>query len=151
MVGRWLVKESNMIEEIESLVSQLSEAEKSKVVIEDTIASLKNKILQTKHASTYLNPLSNTGGSKTSDGLTYSIPKKVEWDQADLDLILESIPRADWPPFVTQLTSYKVDNSAWKSWAIENPTMAFKFNRARSVAFGKKTVARSKSKTNKED
>ena len=47
MVGRWLVKESNMIEEIESLVSQLSEAEKSKVVIEDTIASLKNKILQT--------------------------------------------------------------------------------------------------------
>jgi len=135
--------------EINSLAMQLVSAQRKKKEIEECIKDLKKKILDTEEASLALTPLSNEGGSDTQNGITFSIPRTHIWDQETLDEILELIPREEWPPFVRQITEYKVDNTVWNKWALANPGMAAQFHRAHSIALGDKSIT--KVKLNEED
>tara|TARA_A100001515_G_C4585248_1_gene214258 strand:+ start:1463 stop:1876 length:414 start_codon:yes stop_codon:yes gene_type:complete len=135
--------------EINSLAKQLVAAQRKKKEIEECIKDLKKKILDTEEASLALTPLSNEGGSDTQNGITFSIPRTHIWDQETLDEILELIPREEWPPFVKQITEYKVDNTVWNKWALSNPGMASQFHRAHSIMLGDKSIT--KIKLNEED
>ena len=135
--------------EINSLAMQLVSAQRKKKEIEECIKGLKKKILDTEEASLALTPLSNEGGSDTQNGITFSIPRTHIWDQETLDEILELIPREEWPPFVKQITEYKVDNTVWNKWALSNPGMAAQFHRAHSIMLGDKSIT--KVKLNEED
>ena len=135
--------------EINSLAKQLVAAQRKKKEIEECIQGLKKKILDTEEASLALTPLSNEGGSDTQNGITFSIPRTHIWDQETLDEILELIPREEWPPFVRQITEYKVDNTVWNKWALANPGMAAQFHRAHSIMLGDKSIT--KVKLNEED
>jgi hypothetical protein len=126
--------------EVTSLAKQLVAANRKKAEIDQCIKGLKQKILDTPDASSVMQLIHNQGGSSTKDGITYSISRKIQWDQELLDEVLELIPREEWPPFVTQQITYKVDNTFWNKWAIENPTLAVPFHRARSVKLGDPSV-----------
>tara|TARA_R100001198_G_C5209705_1_gene195551 strand:- start:827 stop:1249 length:423 start_codon:yes stop_codon:yes gene_type:complete len=138
--------------EINSLAKQLVAAQRKKKEIEECIKGLKKKILDTEEASLALTPLSNEGGSDTQNGITFSIPRTHIWDQETLDEILELIPREEWPPFVRQITEYKVDNTVWNKWALANPGLAEPFHRAHSIQLGDRSITKIDiDKLNKED
>ena len=128
--------------EINSLAMQLVSAQRKKKEIEECIKGLKKKILDTEEASLALTPLSNEGGSGTQNGITFSIPRTHIWDQETLDEILELIPREEWPPFVRQITEYKVDNTVWNKWALDNPGLAEPFHRAHSIQLGDRSITK---------
>ena len=135
--------------EVNSLAKQLIAAQRKKQEIDKCIKDLKKKILDTEDASQILTPLSNEGGSKTQNGITFSIGRTHLWNQEALDEILEATPREYWPPFVRQITEYKVDNTVWNKWALANPGMAAQFHRAHSIMLGDKSIT--KVKLNEED
>ena len=135
--------------EVNSLAKQLIAAQRKKIEIDECIKDLKKKILDTEDASQILTPLSNEGGSKTQNGITFSIGRTHLWNQEALDEILEATPREYWPPFVRQITEYKVDNTVWNKWALANPGMAAQFHRAHSIMLGDKSIT--KVKLNEED
>ena len=138
--------------EVNSLAKQLLSAQRKKAEIDKCIKSLKRKILDTEEASLALTPLSNEGGSKTQNGITFSIGRTHLWNQEALDEILEATPREHWPPFVRQITEYKVDNTVWNKWALANPSMAQPFHRAHSIQLGDRSITKIDSdKLNKED
>jgi len=138
--------------EVTSLAKQLLSAQRKKEEIDECIKGLKKEILNTKEASEALAPLSNEGGSKTQNGITFSIGRTHIWDQERLDEILELIPREQWPPFVKQIIEYKINNTVWKEWALANPGMAAQFHSAHSIKLGDRSITKIDSdKLNKED
>ena len=138
--------------EVTSLAKQLLSAQRKKAEIDECIKDLKKKILNTEEASQALAPLSNEGGSKTQNGITFAIGRTHQWDQEALDKILESTPREHWPPFVRQIIEYKVDNTVWNKWALANPSMAEPFHRAHSIKLGGESITKiDNDKLNKED
>jgi len=138
--------------EVNSLAMQLVSAQRKKAEIDECIKGLKKKILNTEEASQVLTPLSNEGGSDTKNGITFSIGRTHLWDQERLDEILELTPREQWPPFVQQITEYKINNTVWNKWALANPGLAAPFHIAHSIKLGDESITKIDSdKLTKED
>jgi len=92
--------------------------------------------LDTKEASAMLAPIHNEGGERTVRGITVEMKRDHIWDQAILDEVVESIPKQEWPSFITQQTTYKVDMRSFKDYALAHPELASKWHDAHSIKLG---------------
>ena len=118
------------------LALQLVGAKSKKGEIEKTIRKLNRELLDTKEVSAILAPIHNEGGERTDSGITVEIKRDHIWDQVILDEVVESIPKQDWPSFLTQQTTYKVDMRAFKDYALAHPELASKWHDAHSIKLG---------------
>ncbi len=129
-----------MEERIKNLALQLHGAKQKKQEIERHIKSVERELLDQKEVSQLLLPLNNEGGERTQSGITVEIKREHVWDQGMLDEVLESMPRESWPPFVTQVTNYKVDMRSFTAWAMAHPSEAQKWHACHSIKLGKERV-----------
>ena len=118
------------------LALQLVAAKSKKGEIEKTIRKLNRELLDTKEVSAILAPIHNEGGERTDSGITVEIKRDHIWDQVILDEVVESIPKQDWPSFITQQTTYKVDMRSFKDYALAHPAEAKKWHDAHSIKLG---------------
>jgi len=118
------------------LALQLAGAKSKKGEIEKTIRKLNRELLDTKEVSAILTPIHNEGGERTDSGITVEIKRDHIWDQVILDEVVESIPKQEWPSFITQQTTYKVDMRAFKDYALAHPELASKWHDAHSIKLG---------------
>ena len=118
------------------LALQLVAAKSKKGEIEKTIRKLNRELLDTKEVSAILAPIHNEGGERTDSGITVEIKRDHIWDQVILDEVVESIPKQDWPSFLTQQTTYKVDMRSFKDYALAHPELASKWHDAHSIKLG---------------
>ena len=118
------------------LALQLVAAKSKKGEIEKTIRKLNRELLDTKEVSAILAPIHNEGGERTDSGITVEIKRDHIWDQVILDEVVESIPKQDWPSFLTQQTTYKVDMRSFKDYALAHPAEAKKWHDAHSIKLG---------------
>ena len=118
------------------LALQLVGAKSKKAEIEKTIRKLNRELLDTKEVSAILAPIHNEGGERTDSGITVEIKRDHIWDQVILDEVVESIPKQDWPSFITQQTTYKVDMRSFKDYALAHPAEAKKWHDAHSIKLG---------------
>ena len=118
------------------LALQLAGAKNKKGEIEKTIRKLNRELLDTKEVSAILAPIHNEGGERTDSGITVEIKRDHVWDQVILDEVVESIPKQDWPSFLTQQTTYKVDMRSFKDYALAHPELASKWHDAHSIKLG---------------
>jgi len=118
------------------LALQLAGAKSKKGEIEKTIRKLNRELLDTKEVSAILAPIHNEGGERTDSGITVEIKRDHIWDQVILDEVVESIPKQEWPSFITQQTTYKVDMRAFKDYALAHPAKAKKWHDAHSIKLG---------------
>ena len=115
------------------LAMQLAGAKSKKGEIEKTIRKLNRELLDTEEVSAILAPIHNEGGERTDSGITVEIKRDHIWDQVILDEVVESIPKQDWPSFITQQTTYKVDMRSFKDYALAHPAEAKKWHDAHSI------------------
>ena len=115
------------------LALQLVAAKSKKGEIEKTIRKLNRELLDTEEVSAILAPIHNEGGERTDSGITVEIKRDHIWDQVILDEVVESIPKQDWPSFLTQQTTYKVDMRSFKDYALAHPAEAKKWHDAHSI------------------
>jgi len=123
------------------LALQLVAAKSKKGEIEKTIRKLNRELLDTEEVSAILAPIHNEGGERTDSGITVEIKRDHIWDQVILDEVVESImkdrppsaPKQDWPSFLTQQTTYKVDMRSFKDYALAHPELASKWHDAHSI------------------
>ena len=118
------------------LAMQLAGAKSKKGEIEKTIRKLNRELLDTKEVSAILAPIHNEGGERTDSGITVEIKRDHIWDQVILDEVVESIPKQEWPSFITQQTTYKVDMRSFKDYALAHPELASKWHDAHSIKLG---------------
>ena len=118
------------------LALQLVAAKSKKGEIEKTIRKLNRELLDTEEVSAILAPIHNEGGERTDSGITVEIKRDHIWDQVILDEVVESIPKQDWPSFLTQQTTYKVDMRSFKDYALAHPAEAKKWHDAHSIKLG---------------
>ena len=118
------------------LALQLVAAKSKKGEIEKTIRKLNRELLDTEEVSAILAPIHNEGGERTDSGITVEIKRDHIWDQVILDEVVESIPKQDWPSFITQQTTYKVDMRSFKDYALAHPAEAKKWHDAHSIKLG---------------
>ena len=118
------------------LALQLVGAKSKKAEIEKTIRKLNRELLDTKEVSAMLAPIHNEGGERTVDGITVEMKRDHIWDQVILDEVSEAIPKQDWPSFLTQQTTYKVDMRSFKDYALAHPELASKWHDAHSIKLG---------------
>ena len=118
------------------LAMQLAGAKSKKGEIEKTIRKLNRELLDTKEVSAILAPIHNEGGERTDSGITVEIKRDHIWDQVILDEVVESISKQDWPSFLTQQTTYKVDMRSFKDYALAHPELASKWHDAHSIKLG---------------
>ena len=118
------------------LAMQLAGAKSKKGEIEKTIRKLNRELLDTEEVSAILAPIHNEGGERTDSGITVEIKRDHIWDQVILDEVVESIPKQDWPSFITQQTTYKVDMRSFKDYALAHPAEAKKWHDAHSIKLG---------------
>ena len=118
------------------LALQLVAAKSKKGEIEKTIRKLNRELLDTEEVSAILAPIHNEGGERTDSGITVEIKRDHIWDQVILDEVVESIPKQDWPSFITQQTTYKVDMRSFKDYALAHPELASKWHDAHSIKLG---------------
>jgi len=118
------------------LALQLAGAKSKKGEIEKAIRKLNRELLDTKEVSAILAPIHNEGGERTDSGITVEIKRDHIWDQVILDEVVESIPKQEWPSFITQQTTYKVDMRAFKDYALAHPELASKWHDAHSIKLG---------------
>jgi hypothetical protein len=111
-------------------------AKSKKAEIEKTIRKLNRELLDTKEVSAILAPIHNEGGERTDSGITVEIKRDHIWDQVILDEVSEAIPKQDWPSFLTQQTTYKIDMRAFKEYALAHPELASKWHDAHSIKLG---------------
>ena len=121
---------------IKCLALQLAGAKSKKEVIEKSIRRLNRDLLDTKDASAMLAPIHNEGGERTVRGITVEMKRDHIWDQAIPDEVVESIPKQEWPSFITQQTTYKVDMRSFKDYALAHPELASKWHDAHSIKLG---------------
>ena len=121
---------------IKCLALQLAGAKSKKEEIEKTIRRLNRELLDTKEASAMLAPIHNEGGERTVRGITVEMKRDHIWDQAILDEVVESIPKQEWPSFITQQTTYKIDMRSFKDYALAHPELASKWHDAHSIKLG---------------
>lgn len=118
------------------LALQLVGAKSKKAEIEKAIRKLNRELLDTKEVSAILAPIHNEGGERTDSGITVEIKRDHIWDQVILDEVSEAIPKQDWPSFLTQQTTYKIDMRAFKEYALAHPELASKWHDAHSIKLG---------------
>jgi hypothetical protein len=111
-------------------------AKSKKAEIEKAIRKLNRELLDTKEVSAILAPIHNEGGERTDSGITVEIKRDHIWDQVILDEVSEAIPKQDWPSFLTQQTTYKIDMRAFKEYALAHPELASKWHDAHSIKLG---------------
>jgi len=118
---------------IKCLALQLVGAKSKKAEIDRTIKKLNRELLDTKEVSAMLAPIHNEGGERTVNGITVEMKRDHIWDQVILDEVSEAIPKQNWPSFLTQQTTYKVDMRAFKDYALAHPAEAKKWHDAHSI------------------
>ena len=90
------------------------------------------------------------GGEKTKDGITVAISRTHIWDQPRIDELLEDTPRSEWPSFVSQHTSYKIDMRSFQTYAMNHPKDSGKWHDAHSIKLGDPKVKTIKAENIKE-
>jgi hypothetical protein len=118
------------------LALQLLGAKEKKAEIERQIKALEIKLLDTKEVGAILAPIHNSGGDRTDKGITVGKSREHIWDQATVAIILEAMPPSDWPSFVTQQNTYKVDMRKFNDFAEAQPQNAAKWHAAHSIKLG---------------
>jgi len=135
---------------IECLAKQWLGAKEKKAEIDRYIQRIEREILDSKEATELLRPIHNEGGEKTKDGITVAISRTHVWDQAQIDELLEAKPQSEWPSFVSQHTSYKVDMRSFQTYAMNHPKDAGKWHDAHSIKLGDPKVKTIKAENIKE-
>ena len=64
------------------LVEALDVAKKQKKLIESKIKKLSSQVLECQEAQASVLPLSNQGGERTVQGVTFEVKRTYEWDQS---------------------------------------------------------------------
>ena len=96
-------------EEAVSLAYQLEGAKQKKRELDTHIKKLEQQLLNTEELAQQKLLLSNEGGQKTISGISVEIKRDHVWDQDLLAGLLSDMSKEDWPHFITQQTTYKVD------------------------------------------
>ena len=119
-------------------VEALDLAKKQKVIIESKIKKLTREVLECQEAQASVLSLSNQGGERTVQGVTYEVKRSYEWDQDQIEAALLLLKDEDSLPFLTSL--WKINMSKYKDWATLNPINAQIFSNALATKLGKPTV-----------
>ena len=119
-------------------VEALDLAKKQKVIIESKIKKLTRQVLDSKEAQASVLSLSNQGGERTVQGVTYEVKRSYEWDQDQIEAALLLLKDEDSLPFLTSL--WKINMSKYKDWATLNPINAQIFSNALATKLGNPTV-----------
>ena len=120
------------------VVEALDVAKKRKVIIDSKIKKLTRQVLDSKEAQASVLPLSNQGGERTVQGVTYEVKRSYEWDQDQIEAALLLLKDENFLPFLTSL--WKINMSKYKEWAMLNPINARIFSSALATKLGKPTV-----------
>jgi hypothetical protein len=121
-------------------VEALDLAKKQKVIIESKIKKLTRQVLDSKEAQASVLSLSNQGGERTVQGVTYEVKRSYEWDQDQIEAALLLLKDEDSLPFLTSTSLWKINMSKYKDWATLNPINAQIFSSALATKLGKPTV-----------
>ena len=87
------------------------------------LTKLTRLVLDSPEAKESLNLLSNQGGERTQDGITFAKKKEYIWDEQELAKILGDV---DPPPFLTVETRYKVNMKEYKKWLVDHDDTFYK-------------------------
>ena len=120
------------------VVEALDVAKKRKVIIDSKIKKLTRQVLDSKEAQASVLLLSNQGGERTDQGVTYEVKRSYEWDQDQIEAALLLLKDENFLPFLTSL--WKINMSKYKDWATLNPINAQIFSSALATKLGKPTV-----------
>ena len=118
------------------LALQLLGAKEKKAEIERQIKALEIKLLDTKEVGAILAPIHNSGGDRTDKGITVGKSREHIWDQSMIDELLEATPQSQWPSFVTQQNTYKIDMRKFKDFEEAQPQNAARWHSAHSIKLG---------------
>ena len=119
-------------------VEALDVAKKQKVIIDSKIKKLTRQVLECQEAQASVLSLSNQGGERTVQGVTYEVKRSYEWDQDQIEAALLLLKDEDSLPFLTSL--WKINMSKYKEWAMLNPKNAQIFSNALATKLGNPTV-----------
>ena len=119
-------------------VEALYRLKEDKSFIEREIKKLTRYVLECQEAQVSVLSLSNQGGERTVQGVTYEVKRSYEWDQDQIEAALLLLKDEDSLPFLTSL--WKVNMSKYKDWATLNPINAQIFSNALATKLGKPTV-----------
>ena len=133
------------------LAHQIVGAKEKKAELDRLIKKLERDLLDTQLVSALLTTINNEGGERTDGAYTVEIPRTHVWDQSMIDEILEGTPPSDWPSFVNQQITYKIDMRKFSSYAITNPKEAAKWHDAHSIKLGDSKIKKINADKLKED
>tara|TARA_R100001377_G_scaffold15314_1_gene7816 strand:+ start:1236 stop:1658 length:423 start_codon:yes stop_codon:yes gene_type:complete len=119
-------------------VESLDVAKKQKVTIDSKIKKLTREVLEHQEAQASVLLLSNQGGERTVQGVTFEVKRNYEWDQDQIEAALLLLKDEDSLPFLTRL--WKVNMSKYKDWGMLNPKNAQIFSNALATKLGNPTV-----------
>ena len=125
----------------EESVKYLHDLKNGKAVLETKIKKVTRKILDLQQSKSAVLPLSNQGGERTVQGVTYEIKRSYEWDSDLIENAL-SILKTDEKslPFIKSEHNFKVDMRQYKDWAMMNPKEALIFSSALATKLGNTTI-----------
>ena len=124
------------MQDAQCLARQIVGAKNKKAELDKRIKKLERDLLDTQLVSALLATIHNEGGETTDGPYTVEIPKTHIWDQATVAIILEAMPPSDWPSFVTQQITYKIDMRKFKDYAVNHPSEAAPWHDAHSIKLG---------------
>ena len=136
------------MQDAKCLAQQIVGAKNKKAELDKLIKKLER---DTKLVSDLLTTIHNKGGETTDGPYTVEIPKTHIWDQSIVDEILEGMPPSEWPSFVTQQTTYKINMSKFRDWAINHPNEAGRWHAAHSIKLGESKIKKINADKLKED
>ena len=139
------------MQDAKCLAQQIVGAKNKKAELDKLIKKLERDLLDTKLVSALLATIHNEGGETTDGPYTVEIPKTHIWDQSMVDEILEGMPPSEWPSFVTQQTTYKINMSKFKDYAINHPSEAGRWHAAHSIKLGESKIKKINADKLKED
>ena len=119
-------------------VEALYRAREDKSFIEREIKKLTRYVLECQEAQASVLSLSNQGGERTVQGVTYEVKRSYEWDQDQIEAALLLLKDEDSLPFLTR--PWKVNMSKYKDWGMLNPKNAQIFSNALATKLGNPTV-----------
>ena len=125
----------------EESVKYLHDLKNGKAVLETKIKKVTREILDLQQSKSVVLPLSNQGGERTVQGVTYEIKRSYEWDSDLIENAL-SILKTDEKslPFIKSEHNFKVDMRQYKDWAMMNPKEALIFSSALATKLGNTTI-----------
>ena len=119
-------------------VEALYRLKEDKSFIEREIKKLTRVVLDSQEAQASVLLLSNQGGERTDQGVTYEVKRSYEWDQDQIEAALLLLKDENYLPFLTSL--WKINMSKYKEWAMLNPINARIFSSALATKLGNPTV-----------